>query len=666
MVEPLTASDIQTLVRDVKDEQQFKERNTTLERRRQYVHQRSSVSVPGITEADGDGLKAQFRSPKFRDDAFGYQEKFLSVPYTIDVTAIDESATAQQNAQRMKDYALRRMSLWKRERVLHQALFDLASVGKGVIHGALNREILPIVPQPNEGESPSQYIERPDVQKVLGPFKSGKRSDLFVWESVKWETVYHTPDRSVRFLAAEVPLNPLAAIYAKPGAGGYAATPGAGKRIEVKDGQLQVTTLSGAQPTDTGRAWQIGAQHVTLYIVEDKDFCYHMLLSGKSGSDGRFEDALIGVYKNYFGTPAFFDFDARVSGDPREIDSVIPLIDGLYQTEPLVALFGTLVMDAGVRAVQARSNLNPAPGPEAAQERSDAGPNIIVRDIGGGYRLGPGGYIIAPSADQLPKDVIVAYQNAKADSLTYGMPPVIGQPQEVHASSGYDRSKAQDAVSSRMDTPLEHIGDGCAGMLGAEFHGIKELGIAITIRNPQNIEESSPVAQNVAKAITITPDMIEDVDLSVTFDSKTQYSRIAELEESMKLRTAGLMHKREILRDVRGIDDPARWEVEKLYSDADEFIESEALADVKALLIQIKGLVGEQAVNASGMAPFVAAAEANQQAVMQPPEPGLTPPPAAGETASIPSGPGSAMPIAGPPQNPGAELGMTAANASGI
>ena len=660
MPEPLSEQEIRELVRDVSRDTQFVDRNTEISRRRGYLRGESRVSVPGITEAEsgteGGGLQAQFHSPKIRRDANAYKRVIRNAPASISIAAQSDKPNAIKNAQAMQNFARRWYTYWLGKGAFDGALFNMAGVHRGVVHLKLNNDVMPMVPQPEKGESPDAYAER--AKDVLKDFASGERADLIEPESILPETVFWTPDRSIKFMKANVPLNPLARIYAQAGAGGYAKnTDGSGKRIRVDDkGRVDVTSLVGGVEENAPKP---SRSTVMLYVVESAEYIYHLLLS-EASDEGKYKDYLLGCYTNPFGVACFFDVDADRTGEPDALWEVTPLCDGLYESEPLINLFGTLIMDAGVKAVQAQRELKPVAGADAVEERKRlTAQQVMVRHLRGGYRLPPPGYEITAPQDNLPADVISAFALVREDSERNGFPPVLANPTELKATSGYDRAKAQDTVSSALDHPLENWGSAVAGMLNAVFTCIGSLPLkeGVTLRSLHPSSKIGAVPQSVQDNITIKPDMIEDVDTSVIFDSTTTYTRIALQEEGQKQLGLGLMHKTEYIRDVRGVDDPERWYDEKAYAEITDLAESEALKDATEVFVTIKGLTGDQAIDASGLRPLLDAIAAGQGMVQDPMDPAAT----AG-APSIPTGPDSAMPLE-PSPNPEAELGRTGANA---
>lgn len=651
----LESADLRGIVSDLTQEPQFQERNEWISWARDMINQQREVSIPGLED-----LALSYHSPKLRKDAHSYVNKLVAAPIRIEVAAQvrpggSETEIAEKRAQRVENLYYRLWARWKASGVIARAVFDMVALRRGHVHLFLNRDILPIVPQPEDGETPTDYTKR--AKPILDEFQSGERANLFELEHVAPETVYWTPDRSHKAIAARVPLNPLAKQYARGGAGGYLGEAGKGKGISVnKQGEIAVTTVDGTDVQGSDNDWN---RKVTLYIIESAEYCYHYLFDGyadgkdwKSGKEGH----LIGCYKNVFGTPGIFDFNGELTGQDHALHGTSALIHGLYETESLVNAFGKLILSGGIEAAQQQRTLIPAAGEGAAREREDHQSEVPqVRLLNEKWRMIPPGYDVSAYTDTLPADVLNAFNAVLQERENYGFPKVLGQPEELDATSGYDRAKATDAVSSQLDPPLERIANAVGEVFTAVASGVKEIGIDVPVRNLHPTSKLGKVPRSVQEEITVSAEDIQDADLSVKFDSKTQYSRIAEVEESMKLMQLDLISETMVMTDVLGYDDPERVRLEIQQDKMRKIADEAAMQDAMALFKKLKPIVEGEAIEEEGLTPAVTVARAQadaeaQQAAEQ------------AATAGAPmNGAASAVmqPMTPPEPNPMAELGLT-------
>ena len=652
MTDMLTGDDIRSIVSGVTREPQFIERNEWIAVARGYIDRQRDPKIPGLED-----LQIRYHSPKLKKDAHGFTNKLIAAPITISIAAQigaggQETQTALDRAQKWENLCYRLWARWKEREVIADAVFNMAAYKRGHLHLFVNRDVLPVTPQPGDGESPKDYEKR--VRPILDEFESGERSNLFDMESAPPETVYWTADRSCKIIAARVPINPLAKLYDRENAGGYAGEPGKGKRIEVnKQGEISVTSIAGATDVE-GRDGSDWARKATLYIVETADYAYHMLFDGyadatvKDGWTHGKAGHLIGCYKNYFGTPAIFDINGEPAGRDHALHGRSALIEGLYETEPLRTALGTLIMDGAIVATQQQKTLEMAEGEWAMREREkaqDAQPTIRLDKQG--IRSVTPGWKLSPYRDLLPADVLNAFTVISQESERMGFPLVLGAPEELDATSGYDRAKATDAVSSQLDPPLERMSATMNDVWKALGTGIKELGIDLPVRSLHPTSKLGAVPRHVQEEITVTPDDIVDADISTRFDSKTQYSKIAEIEQMMGLMAAGLASETQMMTDVLRYDDPDRVRKEINQDKMRKLADSKAFEDAAALFERLLPLVEGEAMEQTKIAGLVELAKAQYA-----------------QTAAGGGGQSSALaaemqPVTEPAPDPMAEMGVT-------
>lgn len=650
MSDMMSGPAIQDIVAGITQEAQFRERNDWIAWARGHLDRTRDPVIPGLED-----LQIRFHSPKPKKDAHGYTNKLIAAPITIQIAAQvgaggQETETALKRAQNYENLCYRLWARWKEREVIDDAAFNMVALKRGHLHLFLSRELIPLVPQPEDGEGPSDYEKR--IRPILDEFQKGDKSNLIDLESVPPEAVFWTPDRSCKIIAARVPVNPLATLYAQSGAGGYAGEAGKGKSITVnKQGEIAVMTIAGAEDVRGGeQAW---SQMVTLYIVESADYCYHMLFDGYDAGDGKWAQGkkgeLIGCYKNYFGVPAIFDINGEPAGRDHALHGRSALIEGLYETEPLRTALGTLIMDGAIVATQQQKTLEMAEGEWAMRERDknpDAQPSIRLDK--NGIRSVTPGWKLSPYRDLLPADVLNAFTIISQESDAMGYPRILGAPEEFDAKSGYDRAKGTDAVSSQLDPPLERIAGTMNQVWKAVGNGIDALGIDLPVGNVYPTAKLGAVPRHVQKEIVITPEDVQgNPDIITRFDSKTQYSKLAEVEQAQGLVQIGWMSETQAFTDVLRYDDPDRVRQEINQDKMRKLADQKAFEDAAALFESIAPIIEGEALEQANVAGLVNAAKAQMAA--QPSQNGTQSSALAAEM----------QPMTEPAPNPMAELGMT-------
>ncbi len=624
MADNYGAEEIAQVVRDIADEPHFRERNAEWEENRELVFMQRGSTIPGVPELDVD-----WRTPDLLKWADEYTAKFLGASMSINISAQGEGPKAEKAAQGMENFAYRLIDRARSQGVFHGPIHDMAGVtGQGWLSLSLNREVLPLIPQQEKDEDPEAYLKR--AKDILDDFTSGERPDLFVIEAIRMpETIMYSADRKVVFSRSEVPLAPLCEQYAGAGAGGKYGEAKKGKRITIEQGKIEVSSLEAGVATESTSVSKLFNETVMLYVVTTEDYIYHILEDSaetQTRDRGRYAKKTrklhpIGCYKNVFGVPTFFPMDGRVTNHPSSQHRTHALTYAAIKATKIHNLTGTIYLEGGVLAEQMRLTLEPMPGEEARLERA-ANKNLEVELVGDRFVAPPPGYRIVQSQIGMNEDTKNAFAITDQKMQGYGYPRILGQPEEYDAKSGYDRAKAGESVSSIMDPPLESIAATTGAILRAIFAAIKELNIPVTFRH---FGQTDVAPRNVMQSITIKPEDIVDVDMSVSFDSLTQYARAALIEQGEVLLEKGRISEDMFLRDYMGIDDPARLKRKIFMEKAERIGEDHALQAASALFIKVQGDIEAEALTEGGMMEFMQPTGGN--APMGGPNTALTQPP---------------------------------------
>ena len=632
--------EIAALVTAVTTDNPFVLRDQEYEKRRDLLFQRRFVSIPGVTvDAKGNQRPSalQFRSPEIEDDAHAFKNRMLASPLKIKVAAVKKSQKAEEAAQRQEDFFYRHYYRWRDQGVFDGALFDQASLGIGWVHLSLNTELLPIVPD-YDADDAEGFMRL--AQDELEKFTTGEKSELFVLEHIDTNTMYWSPDGKIKIQKARVPLNPLVEKYG-----------GMGVQVSVDDKEnLSITTLTPGQNVMVYRSnW---ARQATLYTVETDDYCYHLVSSRVSTpTPAKEEFLMLGAYRNYFGTPCFFKVVGEKTGSSDPLYQYRPMLNGKYQTVPVKNILTTSMVTAGSEAAQQRYSVKwvgqgPPPDDDA---------NVIVTLTEDGIFNLPPGYEIVSSNLTVGPDLPGALAHLEKIDM-YGYPKALARPEEVAASSGYDRARQQDAVASLLDPPLAHFAAMMTDVFRAMLHAVVEIGVPITVRSTTTKATGGRGIVTLKEATLNPEDCKDDTDISVDFNSVTIFSRIAMQEEGMKLMQADQLTETQMQSDVMGTDDLEAWRDQRALDKVLKNADDRAVAAVNQAIDQLAQKVQEAAMAANGIQP-----------PMTPPANGAMPgaiSPTNGQMLrndrgpGIPVGTGQSIPAVGPAPPAPAELGM--------
>jgi hypothetical protein len=390
-----------------------------------------------------------------------------------------------------------------------------------------------------------------------------------------------------------------------------------GKGLQYDRDQVTITTLAPGQNINTGTS---RAETVKLYTLEDSDYCYHVLFDKPGSNKGKTAGRVIGVYKNYFGCPTFFKAVGGKTGSSHPLWQHLPLLYGKYQTVPHKNLLMTGLTNAGVDATHMRYAVRKID--KDAPELEGA---VTIQVTPEGVLVPNDGYEIYAPNVALGVDVANALDQVRSEDR-YGFPASLSRPEEVQATSGYDRAKQQDAVDALLSPPLGHHGAMLADTFKAMASAVKEIGLPLSVRNIHTRTGEFTVGET----IHINPEHIIEADITVDFSSISVFTSIALQEEGMKLMQGDMMTETEFLSKIRGVDDVDAWREQRTTDKLRKAADDRALQDVLLTIDALRGAVADEAVAETAVQPMVSTNEDTLRSDRGP---------------SIPTGPNSAMPV---------------------
>lgn len=602
MPDILSESDIADYADRLTTESAFTLRDSEYKWRRSLLFQQEGADpVQSRNTPARPGAHSQFRSPEIEDDTHSFKNRILAAPVKVNIAAVSASDRASGRAQKQENFSYRHYYRWRDQGVFDSPLFDMASLGIGWTHLRLNTKALPLIPD-FAGDDTEKYIEEADAR--IKAFIEKEQGDLFELEPIDAMAMYYPPDKANMVYRATLPLVPLVKEYASRGVQiGYETS-----------GELVVTTLSPGQNPYIDPTWW--TKTVDLVIVETDDYCYHLVTNGKKEGTKQ-----LAVYKNYLGRPGFTYTYGERTGSRDPLLEFRPLVMGKY---PLVPIKNKLVqgfVNAGEDAMMMRYALKPIantlmPPSEGALEITVTSEGILVP---------PDGYEIVSPKLELGVDVEKGIQLLETLD-TYGYPKSLNRPEEVQASSGYDRARQQDAVASLLNPPLQHFAAMLSGVFGMMGHGVREIDLPVSVQNIY----SKDGERTVSEKVTLSPTDVVDADINVDFSSITIFNRIAAEEQGRLLMQADLMTETEFLTNVRGIDDVDAFRKQRMKDKVRKAMEDAAVATVITIQQQIATDVVDEALAETAVQPIVPTTGDRDRADRGP---------------SMPIGPGQGMPL---------------------
>ncbi|MCH7801004.1 MAG: YcaQ family DNA glycosylase, partial [Chloroflexi bacterium] len=147
--------------------------------------------------------------------------------------------------------------------------------------------------------------------------------------------------------------------------------------------------------------------------------------------------------------------------------------------------------------------------------------------------------------------LVTALQNKKEELLDQGFPIALlpGQPEQQRASSGYQAANEMGAAITQLDPPLRNIANADRNLF-TKIHGIiKALDVSVELPVHQHGDRSTP-----SEVITIKPEDLGEVDLTVTYESIPEAAKFAMIEELRRQVKDGHTSKAKLMAFLH--DDP--------------------------------------------------------------------------------------------------------------
>ena len=402
-----------------------------------------------------------------------------------------------------------------------------------------------------------------------------------------------------------------------------------------------IDLVSAVMPDADRGVWD---KTIDYYHLETEDYIYTVL-----GSDDRSEE--VEIRPNPAHRPRYSLAAGHLTSSNLPHEKYRPLVHDLYSVAQKMNIADTLLMSgmlAHGRPLYQEVDNN-ARGTDAISILSDASGErrVISIDLSQG-KMPPSRRgthwepLAAPTPDQLKE----AMARLDREWDRYSFPTALSpEASELDAKSGYDRSQQEDVAVDFLNPALLNRARAWKKTFLLMASMLQEVKIPVRLR-------AVPFAEGLSRAqraeMTVQPTDFEDIDLEVTFSSKSRTAQFGEREEMFRRFQLGLISRPTLMAEL--YDDPI---------EEDKKIALDKMAQAGEQMAMQFAMSAIQVLQPTDMQQIQAQQAAAQQGAPQPTngvpqdggpsEPGgIRPARPAGEGASVP---GLGSPVIPPAQS---------------
>lgn len=341
-----------------------------------------------------------------------------------------------------------------------------------------------------------------------------------------------------------------------------------------------------------------------VYHLETKDHIYDVVAYPTRGSTK--EGFMLDCRPTLIGRPWYTILVGRgPNADAPPVERYRPLIGPLYPIVQKLYLLSTLLNSGALQTGRVAYQLVQEGRQQAAPDflsylsmPSGERPTLHFNLTDDAVHHPPAGYRYTemPVPDQ--RWLIEAYQEAKRELAEYGFPAPLSPDQSLTAasSSGYQSAFQAEQASFFVEPALRNLAASTKERFLIISAILKELNIKATI-------PVHPMAQGMGSRfnvpVTIKPEEIKDVDITVEFDATTQTGQFAQDEMDMRKLQATVMSRQTYMQ--RHYEDPVSEEERIKLEQGEMEMDKLALADALAIVQETRGDLMEQAAAEAGV-----------------------------------------------------------------
>lgn len=603
--EPYKPNEVIDLAKSLQDQPGFHERQGIMQNWDALRWRKMPVNILGISG------KLEYLTPGIAANVDRYRSRMFSATITISVAPKSTKQEDVNAAQRAENYFYRSFHDFASETTEEEALDFQSWAGCGIWHPDWS----------------------PDVMKKLTGVKTGSIEELrgTILEGVEQgfdgnpfqitvphpQQVYWEPDFSV---VAEVGI-----VKVRTAVDSYP--------------EHEAKIIDLVSPTMRESDQSVWNETLTIYRVETPGFVYTVLGSGDLAEE-------MEVRPNPAGRPRYSFAAGRLTSSSRPHEKYRPLVHDLYSIAQSINIMKTLMMSGALNTGRPlyQEIADNAKSQDIVSVLSDpsASTRVITLDTSQGKMPPPKrGYHWEPVASPTPDQLKEALAELRLDWGSYAFPTALSpEATELDAKSGYDRSQQEDVAVDFLNPALLNRARAWKKNFLLMAKMLQEVKLPVRLR-------AIPVAQGLSRAqraeITVKPTDFQDIDLEVTFSSKSRTAQFGEREEMFRRFQLNLISRSTLMGEL--YDDPI---------EEDKKIALDQMAQSGQTMALQFAQSAIQALQPADMQAFLA-----QQQVQQPtngvPSPEGGPAEPGGIRVSRPAGEGASVPGLGSPVIPPAQ-----------
>ena len=604
--EPYKAEEVIQLAKALQDQPGFHDRQGVMENWDALRWRKMRVDILGISG------KLESLTPGIAANVDRYRNRMFSASITISVAPKSTSPEDTNAAQHVENYFYRSFHDFAAEPSEEEALDYQTWAGCGIRHPEWSTDVLKKLTGVKTG---SIEVLRATIQEGMEKGFDGNPFQIIVPHP---QQVYWEPDLSV---VAEVGIVKVrTAIQSYP------------------DDKTKIEDLVSPTMPDADRG--VWNEMLDYYHLETEDYIYTVLGAGDLSET-------VEVRPNPAHRPRYSLAAGQLTSSNLPHEKYEPLVHALYSIAQKMNIADTLLMSGmlahgrplyqevsdGARGTDAISILSDVSG-----ER-----RVISIDLSQG-KMPPSrrGMHWEPLAAPTPDQLKEAMARLDREWDRYSFPTALSpEATELKATSGYDRSQQEDVAVDFLNPALLNRARAWKKTFLLMASMLQEVKIPVRLR-------AVPFAEGLSRAqraeMTVQPTDFEDIDLEVTFSSKSRTAQFGEREEMFRRHQLGLISRQTLMGEL--YDDPI---------EEDKKIALDQMAQAGQQMAMQFAMSAIQVLQPLDMQQIQAQQAAAQQGAPQPtngvPQDGG---PAPGETIrkERPAGEGSSIPAVGSPVIP--------------
>ena len=515
--EPYNPQEVIDLCKSLQDQPGFQERQGVMENWYRLRWRKMPVNILGISG------KLESRTPGIAANVDRYRNRMFSAPITISVAPKSTDSKDKKAAQHVENYFYRSFHDFAAEPTEEEALDYQSWAGCGIRHVEWSPNALTLLRKLKRGS------DKEIADTVVEGVKKGFDGNPFQIIVPHPQQVYWEPDLSKVAEVGQVKVRTAVDSY--------------------RDHESRIKDLvSPVMPDDAESIWN---EMLDWYHLETEDYIYTVLGSGDLAEE-------MEVRPNPAHRPRYSLAAGHLTSSNLPHEKYRPLVHDLYSVAQKMNIADTLLMSGmlahGRPLYQEVSD--GAKGTDAISILSDTSGErrVISIDLSQG-KMPPSrrGMHWEPLAAPTPDQLKEAMARLDREWNRYSFPVALSpEASELDAKSGYDRSQQEDVAVDFLNPALLNRARAWKKTFLFMATMLRETKMRVRLR-------AVPFAQGLSRdqraEMTVQPADFEDIDLVVTFSSKSRTALFGEREEMFRRFQLNLISRSTLMGEL--YDDPS-------------------------------------------------------------------------------------------------------------